>query len=187
MSYSRNFNPEPHDVKIANIKPLEKNMNVVFKVIGRGEVREITKRDSHDSNRVCDFTVADDSGKIVLTLWNADIDSTEVNSSYKLSNGFTNIFRNSLRLSKGKQGSLERVKKDLTEINENNDRSAEHHEDPRRSNRAPRSGYGRSSSGSNNDRRGRSSSGSNNDRRGSNNDTKRRGWYRTERRLRDRR
>ncbi|MFW9991439.1 MAG: hypothetical protein ACFFD4_05225 [Candidatus Odinarchaeota archaeon] len=191
MSYNRNFESETHDVKISDVKPLEKNMNVVFKVIERGEVRKITKRDSYDSNRVCDFTVADDSGKIVLTLWNDDIDSTEVNSTYKLSNGFTNVFRSSLRLSKGKQGSLKRVQTDFKEINVQNDRSAEKHDDPRRNDREQRSGFGRTSSRPSSDRRGRTSSSPNNGRRGrtssspNNERKKRKGWYSTERRARD--
>ncbi|MHA2298328.1 MAG: hypothetical protein ACXADA_20045 [Candidatus Hodarchaeales archaeon] len=141
MSYNRDFEPETHDVKIGDIKPLEKHLNVVFKVIERGETREITKRDSNDTNRVCDITVADDTGTITLTLWNEDIDSTEDEKTYKLSNGFANIFHNSLRLSKGRYGSLEEESTDFDDLNMDNDRSAEHHEDPRRRGRE-RGGYG---------------------------------------------
>ncbi|MFW9992232.1 MAG: single-stranded DNA-binding protein [Candidatus Odinarchaeota archaeon] len=146
MSYESNFEPETHDVKIEDVKPLEKHLNVVFKVIERGEIREITKRDSiGETNRVSDFTVADETGSIILTLWNEDIDSTETDTTYKLSNAFANVFRNSLRLSKGRYGSLEEVSVEFDELNVENDRSAEHHEDPRRRRRYDRYGFGRSS------------------------------------------
>ena len=59
---------ETHDVKIENVKPLEKRLNVVFMVTERNEEREINKR-TGETHRVCDFTVADDTGIITLTLW----------------------------------------------------------------------------------------------------------------------
>jgi replication factor A1 len=104
MSYDFDSN-ETHDVKIEDVKPLEKRLNVVFKVYEREEEREINSR-SGETHRVCDFSVADETGAITLTLWNEDIDAIEIEKVYKLSNGFANVFRNSLRLSKGKFGAL---------------------------------------------------------------------------------
>ncbi|MHA2296799.1 MAG: hypothetical protein ACXAEU_12955 [Candidatus Hodarchaeales archaeon] len=143
MSYRSDNEFETRDVKIGDVKPLEKHINVIFTVIEQGEVREITKRDTGDTNRVCDFTVADDTGKITLALWNEDIDTTEMDSTYKLSNGFVNIFHNSLRLSKGRYGQYEKDSATFDELKKENDRSEEHHEDPRRSRYSDRgSGFG---------------------------------------------
>jgi replication factor A1 len=122
---------ETHDVKIADVKPLEKRVNVIFQVIEKTEEREITKQ-SGETHRVCDFQVADDTGSIILTLWNEDIDAMEIDSVYKLQNGFVNVFRNNLRLSKGKYGSIEKDEFVFDEVNEENNRSSEHVEDPRR-------------------------------------------------------
>ncbi len=131
MSYSSESSEETHDVKIEDVKPLEKRLNVVFKVVETGEEREINKR-SGEQHRVCDFTVADDTGTITLTLWNEDIDALAVGSMYKLSNGFANVFQNSLRLSKGKYGEIEEDSTEFESLKEDNNRSSEHVEDPRR-------------------------------------------------------
>ena len=66
MSYSAESENETHDVKIGDVKPLEKRLNVVFQITEIGEEREINKR-SGETHRVCDFTVADDTGSITLT------------------------------------------------------------------------------------------------------------------------
>jgi len=147
MSYDFDSN-ETHDVKIEDVKPLEKRLNVVFKVYEREEEREINSR-SGETHRVCDFSVADETGAITLTLWNEDIDAIEIEKVYKLSNGFANVFRNSLRLSKGKFGALAEDSTIFDEINQENNRSSEHVEDPRRRSYGGRSsgGYGDRSSG----------------------------------------
>ncbi|UCG01937.1 MAG: hypothetical protein JSW11_20350 [Candidatus Heimdallarchaeota archaeon] len=131
MSYNFESN-ETHDVKIEDVKPLEKHLNVVFKVVDREAEREINKRATGETHRVCDLTVADETGSIVLTLWNEDIDNVEDDKVYKLSNGFANIFRNSIRLSKGKFGSVAEDQTVFAELNQENNRSSEHIEDPRR-------------------------------------------------------
>jgi replication factor A1 len=128
-------------VKIEDVKPLEKRLNVVFKVVETGEEREINKR-SGETHRVCDFVVADTTGAITLTLWNEDIDAISVDGVYKLSNGFANVFQNSLRLSKGKYGEIEEDSTEFESINTENNRSSEHVEDPRRRSYGGRGGYG---------------------------------------------
>ena len=130
MSYNLESN-ETHDVKIGEVKPLEKHVNVVFKVVDREAEREINSR-SGETHRVCDLTVADETGSIVLTLWNEDIDNIEDEKVYKLSNGFANIFRNSLRLSKGKFGTVAEDQTVFAELDQENNRSSDHIEDPRR-------------------------------------------------------
>ncbi len=131
MSYESNNTYETHDVKIGDVKALEKHLDVIFKVYEKEEEREINAK-SGDTHRVCDFTVADESGSITFTCWNEDIDALELEKVYKLSNGFANVFRNSLRLSKGKFGTITEDSTIFDEVNTENNRSSEHVEDPRR-------------------------------------------------------
>lgn len=145
MSYNVESTDETRDVKIDDVKPLEKRINIVFQVTNVGDEREINKR-SGETHRVCDFTVADETASITLTLWNEDIDALEVGKVYKLSNGFANVFQNSLRLSKGRFGTLSEDSTVFDEINEGNNKSSEHVEDPRRRSRQ-RGGYNRGYSG----------------------------------------
>ncbi len=131
MSYESENTYETHSAKIAEVKALEKHLDVIFKVYEKEEEREINAK-SGDTHRVCDFTVADETGSITLTAWNEDIDTLELEKVYKLSNGFANVFRNSLRLSKGKFGTLSEDPTIFEEIDTDNNRSSEHVEDPRR-------------------------------------------------------
>lgn len=130
MSFNKNRN-EAHDVNIGALKPLEKNLTVVFKVTKRSNERKVTNR-SGNTQRVCDFTISDPTGTITLTLWNEDIDALQKDSVYKLSNGFANVFKNSLQLSKGRDGIITEDDTVFEAINEENNRSAERIADPRR-------------------------------------------------------
>jgi ssDNA-binding replication factor A large subunit len=76
MSYDSDNTYETHDVKIESVKPLEKHIDVVFKAVEREEEREINSK-SGETHRVCDFTVADETGSITLTLWNEDIEKSK--------------------------------------------------------------------------------------------------------------
>ena len=153
MSYNSENTYETHEAKIDAVKPLEKHLDVVFKVQEKEEEREITNK-SGETHRVCDFSVADETGKITITLWNEDIDLLEIEKVYKLSNGFANVFRNSLRLSKGKYGALAEDSTVFDEVNTENDRSSEHVEDPRRRSYGG-GGGGRGGYGGGGDRGGR--------------------------------
>ena len=58
-----------HLSKIDEIEPLEENINTVFRIMEQNEIREIYKRYTGETQRVCDFIVADETAKIILTLW----------------------------------------------------------------------------------------------------------------------
>ncbi|MFX1284793.1 MAG: hypothetical protein ACFFB5_14125 [Promethearchaeota archaeon] len=130
MSFNKNRN-ESHNVNISELKPLEKNLNVVFKVTKKRNERTVRNRIG-ETQRVCDFTISDPTGSVTLTLWNEDIDVLKEDSVYKLSNGYANVFKNSLQLSKGKYGSIAEDSTVFETINEENNRSAERIADPRR-------------------------------------------------------
>ena len=119
--------------KIEDLQPLEENITVIFEMVEKGEIRDIYKRHSGETHHVCDFKVADDTAQIILTLWQDDIDATEVGQTYKLENGFVNLFNNRLRITKGRSGELSSIDDGkFEELNLDNNRSDEHHEDPRR-------------------------------------------------------
>jgi replication factor A1 len=100
---------EQKDFIVENLRPGLKSVNVKFKCESINEEREIASRQTGDTNRVTEATVGDNSASILLTLWNDDIDKVKVGSVYKLNNGYTNIFKGSLRLNVGKYGSIEEV------------------------------------------------------------------------------
>ncbi|MFX1512744.1 MAG: single-stranded DNA-binding protein [Promethearchaeota archaeon] len=120
------------ELKIRQLEPLNRNINVTFKVIEKGERRDVTSRNTGEEHTVCDTLVADESGAIILSLWDDDIELCQENNIYELANGYVNVYRGSLRLSRGKNGTISESSDTIDEVNLDNNRSDEVHEMPRR-------------------------------------------------------
>ncbi len=139
---------EPIEATVAELKPQMKNVTTHFKVISKGEEREIESRNDGATHRVCDITVGDTSGTVQVPLWDEVIDSIEEGATYNLTNGYTGLFRGNLRLNVGRYGKLEKAAEAIEDVNMDVDMSAEEHEDDR-----PRRSYG-GGGGYGGDRRG---------------------------------
>ncbi|MFX1535629.1 MAG: single-stranded DNA-binding protein [Promethearchaeota archaeon] len=146
------FSEEVNELKIEELTPFAKRIQVSFKIINKGEIREITSKRSGETHEICDIQVADSTGSIILTLWNNDIEMVEESKDYTLSNGYVNVFQNSMRLSKGKYGVISEAEEEIEEVNTENNLSDKHIEvqRPRRrynsyGDRGGRDSYGRSS------------------------------------------
>ncbi len=164
-----NYDSEPVEATVAELKPRMKNLVITFKVMELGEEREVSSRNDGASHRVLDAVVGDSTGTVAVPLWDENIDNIEVGSTYLLKNGYTGLFRGNLRLNIGKYGELSSAEEEIEEVNSENDMSAEEHEDTRR--RGGYGGGGRGGSygggyGGNRDRRGSSGGYGGRDRRG---------------------
>ncbi len=104
---------------IEDLKPREKGLDVVFKVVDKGEPREVTSKLDGSTHKVSDVLVGDSTGTVILTLWDDKIDAVEEGKSYKLENGYTSLFKSSLRLNVGRYGKLESSDEDI-EVNTDN-------------------------------------------------------------------
>lgn len=144
--------PEPVLAIISDLKPRMKNLTITFKVLSKGEAREVTSRHDGETHRVADIVIGDSSGIVVMPLWDDSIDALEVGKTYKLENGYTGLFQRNLRLNIGRYGVVNESEEAIEEVNEENDLSAEEHErPPRRYDRRGGGGYG---GGGYRDRRG---------------------------------
>ncbi|MHA1948626.1 MAG: single-stranded DNA-binding protein [Candidatus Thorarchaeota archaeon] len=128
---------EPIEAVISELKPRMKSVNITFKVIAKGEIREVTSRQDGEQHRVCDTVVGDSSGKVTVPLWDASIEEVEDEKTYRLENGYTTLFQGHLRLNIGRYGKLNPADEEIAEINDELDMSEEEHE------RRPRYGGGR--------------------------------------------
>ncbi len=104
---------------IGDLKPRDKSIDLVFKVVSKGETREVTSRLGGSTHKVSDVLVGDATGTVILTLWDDRIDEVEEGKCYKLENGYTSLFKNSLRLNVGRYGKLEPSEEDV-EVKEDN-------------------------------------------------------------------
>ena len=134
MSYDR----EPVEAKVADLRPGMKSLNITFKIVEKGEPREVTSRRDGESHRVLDAVAGDATGTILLSLWDDSIDQVEVDKTYRLEKGYTSLFQGHLRLNIGRYGELAEAEKPIEEVDTENDVSAAEHEQPR----FQRRGYG---------------------------------------------
>lgn len=141
------YESEPVLATVAELKPRMKNITITFKVVQLGTPREVTSREDGANHRVLDAVVGDSTGTVQMPLWDSTIESVEVGKSYKLTNGYTGLFRGSLRLNVGRYGQLAEAEAPIDDVNMDVDMSAEEHEDTRRPRRSYGGGYGGGRSG----------------------------------------
>ena len=123
MDEEREETEEPSEeimMSVSDLGPRSRKVNVKVKVVEMNEAREVTSRKDGSVNRVTEALVGDDTGVVFLTLWNDDIDRVSVDSALKISNGYCNVFKNSLRLNIGRYGSIEEIEEDITANTDNN-------------------------------------------------------------------
>lgn len=126
---------EPNDVSISEFRPYLNRFKVVFKVIGKEEVVEVQNRDNPDeTHKMSNIKIADTTGSIILTAWDNDIDLLQENKFYSLTNGYVNLYRDSMRLARGKFGEFEEVSEEFEPSLEPNRSEETHQRRPRRNN-----------------------------------------------------
>lgn len=140
-------------MKITELRPFAKKVELTVKVIGKNEVREVQSKLDNSTHKVTEAVVGDDSGTILLTLWDDAIDKVEIGKVYKIANGFTSLFKNSLRLNLGRYGELTDSDETI-EVNEANNASEKVYENFGRFGGGGGGGRGRSGGGGYGDRRG---------------------------------
>ncbi len=133
--------PQPVDVKINELTPNSRAVNVVAKVVSKGEVRSTTSGRDYTAHRVVDALVGDETGCIYLNLWDANIDKAKEGDVLSIKNGYVNLFRGNMRLNIGRYGSFEVVAEPtIKEVNTENNLSSKLYEQERRF--GGRGGYG---------------------------------------------
>ena len=136
---------EPLNVmKISELSPFDRKLEVVFVVVEKSESRTIVSRKTNEEHQLADITVGDDTGIVTCTLWDETIDRVAEGKTYVLKNGYVNVFQGQMRLALGKWGSIEDTEEEISldSVNSENDRSKEQHEDRRRRRSYDRGGGG---------------------------------------------
>jgi len=109
--------------KISELRPFQKKVELIVKVLEKNEIREVTSKLDNSSHKVTEALVGDDSGVILLTLWDDMIDRVELDKAYSVNNAYTSLFKNTLRLNIGRYGELTDSEEDVAEINKDNNLS----------------------------------------------------------------
>jgi len=129
-------------VKIEKLGPNSREVNAIVKVVSKGEVRNVTGRD-YSVHRVADALVGDETGCVVMTLWDDNIDKINEEANLQITNGYVNLFRGNMRLNIGKYGSFQILKEStITKVNTENNLSEKRYEQERRYQPYRQRGYG---------------------------------------------
>ena len=110
-------------MKIVEIRPYAKKIDLVAKAIHINEPREVASRLDGMNHRVTEALMADDSASILLTLWDTAIDQVQKDKTYAIQNAYASFFKSSIRLNLGRFGKIAESPTPLESVNENNNLS----------------------------------------------------------------
>lgn len=117
--------------KVKDLTPQSKQVNVLAKVLNIGEQKEIQSRFG-EARKLAEATVGDETGTVVLTLWEDQIAQVAQNDVVLIDNGYVSLVRGHMRLNVGKYGSIVKSEQDVPEVNTQLDVSApEYEREPR--------------------------------------------------------
>lgn len=139
MSYSTQGTVK---TKVENLNPNSRRVDVTLKIVSKNPVREVTSRNDGSTHRVTEALAGDETGAVLLTLWDDDIEKVEEGNVFEVNNGYVTLFRGSMRLNVGKYGHLESSEATIEMVKTDNNLSEKQFEEDRR-----RSGFRRPPSG----------------------------------------
>ena len=132
--------------KVKDLTPETKQTNVLIKVVSKGERRTIDSKFG-GSRQLAEAVVGDETGTILLSLWEDQIEAVQPGEVVLVDNGYVSLVRGHMRLNVGKYGSFQRTEQDIADVNTAVDVSAQEFERPQRYERRS-FGYGGSDFGS---------------------------------------
>ena len=116
-------------VKVEKLTPRMRGVNVVVKVVSKSEARTV----SEGAHTVVDAMVGDETGSVILTLWDDSIGQLEEGDTAKITNGYVNLFRGNMRLNIGRYGNMEVLEESpIDEVNTESNLSEREYEQERR-------------------------------------------------------
>ena len=114
--------------KVKDLTPRSNKVNVLVKVMGVGEPKEIPDRFGGEAKRVADARVGDETGTILLSLWQDQIGSVKEGDVLSIENGYVSLVRGHMHFNVGKYGKMTKSDKEIPNVNMEIDVSAAEHE-----------------------------------------------------------
>lgn len=126
-------------MKVGELRTYSRRVNLIAKVLEIGEEREVSSSRDGETHRVAEALIGDETGTVLLTLWDDYVDKFHEGNVIEISNGYANLFRGSLRLNIGRYGEAQVVEEEIGEVDRENNLSLKQHEEayrrPRREGR----------------------------------------------------
>ena len=93
-------------MNITDLKDGMRKLDPEATISDLSEPRTVNLR-TGETTQVADAVITDASGSIKLSLWGGDIERVSKGDKIRVSNGYTNSFRDEVRVNVGKFGKLE--------------------------------------------------------------------------------
>jgi len=110
-------------VKIGDLTPRSRRVNLVSKVVSVGEPREVVSRFDGTTHKVSEVVIGDETGTIILTLWDDNIERVSEGDNIEIVNGYVSLFRGNMRLNVGRYGELKSSDSNIEYVNNSNNMS----------------------------------------------------------------
>ena len=86
--------------KVKDLSPSTKQVNLLAKVVSVGERRTIDSKFG-GSRTLCEAVVGDETGTVILSLWEAQIGQAGAGDVLQVNNGYVSLVRGRIRLNVG--------------------------------------------------------------------------------------
>ncbi|MBS7615295.1 hypothetical protein KEJ18_06165 [Candidatus Bathyarchaeota archaeon] len=113
--------------KIGNLKHDLQNLNLIVKILNIGSPRGVPSRNDQRQHWIAEAIVGDETGTVILTLWDDQIRQFKANDVIEIRGGYTTLFKGSLRLNVGKGSRIAKIDKEITQVNMKNNLSERTH------------------------------------------------------------
>jgi len=110
-------------IKVEDLKTYTRRANLRIKVVSKGEPKNVVSRRDGSTYQVAEALVGDETGCIMLNLWDEDIGKFEAGDVIQIRNGYVSLFRGSMRLNIGKYGEAVKLEEDIVEVKTENNLS----------------------------------------------------------------
>jgi replication factor A1 len=118
--------------KVGELNPQTKRVNLLVKVISVGDAKEIPNRFGAEPRRVAEAVVGDETGTVILSLWQDQIGTVQADDVLEIENGYISLVQGHMRLNVGKYGKIVKSEKQIPEVNSAVNLSDAEHEQERR-------------------------------------------------------
>lgn len=139
------------EVKIRDLTPQSKRVDVLAKCVAVSEAKDIPGKFGN-TRKVAEATIADETGGIILSLWDTQIGTLAKDDVVQIKNGYVSLVRGHMRLNVGKYGQLDKTDKTLDAATTDPNMSDKEYEQERRRFDRPRREGGGFRSGGDRDR-----------------------------------
>jgi replication factor A1 len=114
-------------IQIGSLKPDVRNLDIIAKIVNIGASRTIVSKKETRQHIISEVLLGDETGSVILTLWDNQIEMFKAEDVVQIKRGYTTIYKGSLRLNIGRNGSIEKIEKEIPEVNTKNNVSEKTH------------------------------------------------------------